>query len=199
MIDSFETRGARDSYLLTKAFQLRYEVFSEEMQDHRYANHKSREWRDEDDIQASTILVAVDSSENVIATARLTPLPLHEFIGHEAYGFDKLAALLEMRVDDLRLVVARLDRVVVSKLWRGRRVINKLISDLEQIALERGFTIIVGLVGVGNRRSIVMFGSLGYKEYPVVAEYRGFTAQMLYKKLLEPMGLASENLYEDIS
>ena len=172
---------------LTHAYHLRYQVFSEEMKDHRYADHANRVWRDEDDIPASQVVVAIDSSGGVVGTARLTPLRLHKFIGYEVYGFDVLARLLEISEEEVRAQVARLDRVVVSKPWRGRRVVHKLVSSVEDLAWNCGSTIVVGVPGAGNRRSRVTFQRLGYRDYPVSAEYRGFIAQLIYKRLTGPI------------
>ena len=41
------------------AYQLRYQVFSEELGDERYANHESKEFRDSDDVESSVLFIAV--------------------------------------------------------------------------------------------------------------------------------------------
>jgi GNAT superfamily N-acetyltransferase len=169
--------------LLVSAYQLRYEVFSKEMGDDRYSDHSRREWKDEDDVSESTIFVALDVNRAVIGTIRLTPLRLREFIGSHIYDFGCLAKILSIEEGALREKLARADRGLVSAKWRGKKVFESLQSTLESQAVKLGCEVLVGAVDTSNRHAANANRHLGWTDYPVVAEYRGFAAQAIYKIL----------------
>ena len=163
------------------AYQLRYQVFSEELGDDRYANHESKEFRDSDDVESSVQFIAV-AENSVIGAVRLKLLKDHEFIGLEAYNLPKLAKLLNRSIEDLYASIGCMDRGVVHPDYRGRRLIAKLMRRGEALAIKLGVDSLLSAAEVGNTAARKAFAKIGYVEY-FVGTHNGTTCQCIYKVL----------------
>src|SRR5690606_3205139 len=116
----------------------------------------------------------------VVGSFRLTLMRDWPFIGHEVYGFETLASIVSFTSTDS---VARVDRCVIAKTHRGSGLLRMLQNFTEAAASSMGVEILVGVPGFGNPRSRAAFSKVGWLEYPVVAAYRNFTAQLIYKDI----------------
>jgi len=167
------------------AYQLRYEVFGLEEGDHRYSDHERKFWIDQDDGPNSTVLVAFDMDGICLASTRLTLLRQLKFLAMEAYHFEVLAALLNLSLTELTMIVGRWDRGVVRKSARGLGILQLLEERVADLAMSNNCTIIVGTIKPDNHAMFRAVAKAGYRTYPVVETYRGFTAQLIYKDLRE--------------
>jgi len=172
-----------------KAYQLRYEVFSVELNDQRYANHDLKEFKDSDDVDGSILIIAM-FEDRVVGSVRLKPLKFRNFIGVEDYGFEKLAAFLELETEQLMHVVAVLDRFVFAKDFRkGRALYKRLLDEWDYQATNRGVEVLVGAVKAENERLRNFYEKfLGYKEYPVIGTRDGTLFQCVYRLLNDDLG-----------
>lgn len=178
--------------LRLSALRLRYEIFSRECGDDRYSDHARQVWIDRDDGPQSRVMVAVNDQDIVIGTARFTRLRDWAFIAHEVFNFPLLAEVVGLSEEQLQNSLCRWDRVVVAKAYRGTYVLPMLEARFCQLGRETDCLIGVGIVSVSNHLAHRVFVKLGWSDYPVIAPYNGFTAQLIYKDLRVPSsGLAS--------
>ena len=165
------------------AMKLRYSVFFVEGGDARYADHERQVWSDRDDGPQSHLLIAVDDSNNVIGTGRVTILRDWQFIGHDAYGLDVLATHIGISLEELLSRIARLDRVVVAKEFRGTGI-RSLLEDLAEVAaLKHDCDIFVAAGSVEKIPARRANQRLGWKDYPFIGTHAGFTCQCIFKVL----------------
>ena len=179
----FHAIEATTDDLKQQALRLRYEVFFEEGNDGRYADHERKVWSDRDDGPQSRLVVGLNELGNVVGTMRLTRLIDWPFIAHEIYDFRLLAEIVKIPEELLRATVARADRGVVAKAYRGSGVLVQMQHCFERMARDAGCSVIVGIPGVSNIASRRAFQKLGWLEYPHVSTFNGFTAQHIYKDL----------------
>ena len=165
------------------ALKLRYEVFFLEGGDARYADHERQIWSDRDDGPQSHLLIAVDDSENVIGTVRLTILRDWQFIALEAYELDVLASHVGVALEELLPRIARLDRGAIALAYRGMGIMPLLQQRAEEVSLRHNCDVFIGSPGVENSRARRAYEKLGWKDYPVIGTYGGFTAQAIFKLL----------------
>jgi GNAT superfamily N-acetyltransferase len=165
------------------ALRLRYSVFYLEGGDTRYADHSQALWIDKDDGPNSHLLIAVDDSDNVIGTIRVTVLRDCDFIGHAAYDFNVLASYVGIPLNELRNRIARIDRGVVAKTFRRLGIRSLLQTLAEQTALSHGCDVLVASNATSNAPARLANQKLGWTEYPVVGTHAGFTAQSIFKLL----------------
>lgn len=165
------------------ALKLRYSIFFLEGGDSRYADHERQVWSDRDDGPQSHLIIAVDDSNCVIGTVRVTVLRDWQFIGHEAYGLDVLAAQVGIALEELLPRIARMDRGVVAKECRGTGIMPLLQHLAEETAFKHGCDLLIGAQAVENKRSRRALEKLGWRDYPVIGTNAGFTAQLIFKLL----------------
>jgi hypothetical protein len=168
---------------LASVYRLRYDVFFEEGRDERYADHDLKHWSDEDDCPDATVVAVWTTDGEAVATIRVTCLKHRDFIGHSVFRFDLLADIVNLSEEKLRNRVAKADRGAVRAGHRGKGLVQLCQDMIEKVALSHGCDILVGVPGIGNSRSRRAFEKVGWKEYPVQATFRGFTGQLIYKKL----------------
>ena len=187
--DSIVIKVAESEIEKREAYQLRYEVFTIELNDQRYADHELREFRDSDDVDGSILIIA-KSDNQVIGSVRLKPLKFRNFIGVDDYGFERLAEFLGIEEEQLLSSVAVLDRFVFAKDFRrGRTLYQKLLEEWDNQAARYGVKILVGAVKAQNVRLRNFYKrSLGYKEYPVVSTRDGSQFQCVCRLLNDELG-----------
>ena len=168
---------------LDAVYRLRYQVFFEEGGDDRYADHELKHWRDEDDGPESTVVAAWAKEGTAVATTRLTCLKHRKFIGHSVFRFDLLADQLQRTEAELLDSVARADRGAVMASHRGKGLARLCQNAIEEIAMSYRCDILVAAQGVDNIRARRAYAKAGWCEYPVIATFRGFTGQLIYKRL----------------
>ena len=167
------------------SLRLRYEVFCEEVGDHRYADHVRRLHVDRDDGPQSHVLVATNDEDDVIGTMRLTLLRECQFIGIDAYDLPQLALFNSIPLASIKLRLARVDRVVVAKQYRGSRALTAMHNACEGLATAKCCDVLVGVPGVDNALARQVFSRLGYKEYCGARQHSGVTCQPICKRLAE--------------
>lgn len=163
------------------AFRLRYQVFTMELSDDRYANHETKEFRDSDDVESAVQIVATARDE-VIGCVRLKALRNREFLGFEAYNLAKLGTLLDRSTEDLHSSIGCMDRGVVHPDYRGHKVIAKLMRKGEELASAMELDCLLGAPEVYNMAARKAYSKIGYVEY-FVGTHNGTTCQCIYKVL----------------
>ena len=167
------------------AYRLRYDVFTTELGDERYANHETKEFKDEDDVDGSVIFIG-KFGEDVVASCRLKPLQNREFIALDQYGLVALAQHLGREFTMLSQELAALDRAVVAKLWRGSGITEAVFADLERTAIQQQVRTLVVAIEKSKRVHAVFYQRvLGFRSYPVTGEHRGLDCQCMYKLIGE--------------
>ena len=187
--DSIVIKVAESEIEKREAYQLRYEVFTIELNDQRYADHELREFRDSDDVDGSILIIA-KSDNQVIGSVRLKPLKFRNFIGVDDYGFERLAEFLGIEEEQLLSSVAVLDRFVFAKDFRrGRALYQKLLDELDSQSVNYGVRVLVGAVKAENARLKNFYKRfLGYKEYPVIGTREGVQFQCFFRMLNDELG-----------
>lgn len=175
-----ETEAEREA-----AYRLRYEVFGLEEGDHRYSDHERKFWIDQDDGPLSTIFLAYDSEGECLATTRLTIFRNHSFFAIEAYHLEILAPILNLTIPELTTTVGRWDRGVVVPSARGFGLLQMLEKQVSDHAYKNGCRVIVAAIKPHNESVLSSVSKSGYRTYPVIETYGGFTAQLIYKDLRE--------------
>ena len=173
-------------------FRLRYDVFTLEKNDERYADHTTKEFRDSDDCP-SALLIGVFLEEDaverslaipkLIGTARLTPGKQHHFIAWEKYDFPTLAEQLELTIEELEESVLRIDRVAIAKPFRGSGLLTMLMQVIDQMAIENGGRILVGATKASDRVEIRVFSLFGWRRYGRPTSYGSSEFQRMFKRL----------------
>ena len=165
-------------------YRLRYEVFTKEGGDERYADHERQFFIDQDDGPQSRLVIAWDDDGQAIGTMRLTVLREHAFIANDCYGFEVLADLLSMNLEELRQRVIRGDRSVIASASRGQGVLEHLQNAGEEYAASRGCDILVGSYRTdADERARRAWNKQGWLEYPFIGNYNGYVAKLIYKQL----------------
>ena len=172
------TQADRDA-----AFRLRYEVFTAELGDDRYADHEKRLFLDCDDDARNHLLIAELDDGTVIGTVRLTLLKDCRFIGYDAYGWDQLATVLGITLDALLPRVARLDRGAVAKPWRRTGILGAFQPSYFSICYREGCDTLVGTIEVHNDGMRKAMASFGWSESGTIETFNGLTAQVIYRQL----------------
>ena len=187
--DSIVIKVAESEIERRQVYQLRYEVFTLELNDQRYADHEAKEFKDSDDVDGSILIVA-KFENRVIGSVRLKPLKIRNFIGVEDYGFEQLAEFLAIETDQLLPIVGVLDRFVFVKDFRkGRALYRRLLDEWDNQAANCGVRVVVGAVNAGNSRLRNFYKRfLGYNEYPVVRTRDGKQFQCVYRLLNDELG-----------
>ena len=165
-VDSLVIKVAKTNEEKRGAYRLRYDVFTRELNDGRYADHDLQEFRDSDDVEGAFVFIALEKA-NVVGTFRLKPLGNMEVIGVEAYGIPTLAKQLGVSLDSLRKTLAVIDRFTVSSDYRGKSLFKQLFSFVEAFAVERGVCTLVG--AAESKRAVALYmRALGCSKYSVV-------------------------------
>ena len=167
------------------AYRLRYDVFTREFNDDRYADHELQLFKDSDDVKESVLIIAI-ASGTVAGTVRLKPLPRREFIALERYQLSVLAKHLDIGIDLLRRKLGCLDRGVVKQEFRGRRLMGRLFSAGEEIASSLNLEYLIVPVEVNNIAAQRSHFRCGYRPYPVIGRHGTITCQCIYKVIGSP-------------
>ena len=167
---------------LLGAYKLRYRVFSIEEGDHRYANHQTKTWQDCDDTLSATVFIAVHDNQEIIGTIRYTAFSANRIIAEDKYDFDLLSELTAIAPEQIRSLVAREDRGVVSPEYRSMGVFVELEKTLTEYALSQTKKLLVVAHKATDDRLNKIFDRSGWKAYKTDT-YNGFTAAVAYKKL----------------
>jgi predicted GNAT family N-acyltransferase len=151
----------------TSCYKLRFDVFSNEEKDYRYA--VNNEFRDSLDLQTTT-LIACKIEENIIGSLRFYPISLLNNEQKINYKLDLI------HFEDKRIYI--FDRVCVSKPHRKKGIFKNLCDFAEsQLTKE---SIIVCAISKDKTDWINKYKSFGYVEYST-STYKGWTGINLYK------------------
>ena len=100
-MENIRIEVATDERLKFSAYQLRYNVFSLEGNDNRYADVNQKIYLDKWDAHPETqLLVALDNSSSVIGTLRYIPRRCGPYLGDESYAYDLVAEQLNLSIDN---------------------------------------------------------------------------------------------------
>ena len=118
---------------IESALRLRYEVFTVEASDTRYANHVTRTYSDPTDTQRAKIVIARDGGTTV-GTLRLTFRADGPFIANALYRFPLILCEPVTHPGANLTAIALVDRVVVHRSCRGRGILPRMLEH----AVEHG-------------------------------------------------------------
>jgi predicted GNAT family N-acyltransferase len=165
------------------AFALRYEVFTEEQGDERYADAREKTFKDELDTPHAIIFVAKNPDNDVVGTIRLTSRSRQAFIGDFAYGFPVLAGLMQLPCAVLTPQCCVIGRGVVRRDYRGGRTFHDLLKICENHAKAEGNLALIAVVGEHNFSMSLLLKHDGWRPYPVSSSRRGWKGFHLFKDL----------------
>ena len=135
------------------AFRLRYEVFTEEQGDARYADHEQRMCCDALDNEQSQLLLAV-TAEGIVGTSRLSFRSAGPFLSDESYRWDLFALELRETVHNLISSVALWDRGAVLPAFRRSGILSSMEQNVTSEARENGCCAVVAVVHSYNAETI---------------------------------------------
>lgn len=162
---------------------LRYQVFTEEIQDTRHADHQRRTYGDDWDDHRSLTLIAENSRGQLVGTLRLSLRRHGPYFDEAANAFDALAGIVGIDLDDLVQVTAVVSRGAVHAAWRGRGVFARLLVEAESCATTAGVTVLVGAVGLANAQSKRVFVRQGYASYGTRTNQSQWAGEYFFKTL----------------
>ncbi|MBN67886.1 MAG: hypothetical protein CME32_01220 [Gimesia sp.] len=191
MGDEIEIKLATTEAERHQAYHLRYQVFTREFGDERYADHVNEEFRDEDDGEQSHLVIG-EINSNVICTARVTVLRDYKFLAADHFKFGVLAKYLGRDQFEIENTLARYDRLALMPSWRGKGIARKIYEGVEKTAFNNNCKIIVANPLVENDKARLVLSRQGFSDYPVVGTYKGTTCQCMYK-VLEMRALAKNS------
>ena len=181
MSDQIVFQVAKSESEKKAAYRLRYEVFTLEEADQRYANHGTKEYKDSDDVDESVLFVA-KSNDQVVGTARLKILSRREFIAVDQYHLSALAERLNENLGDISKHLGCMDRLVVSKPMRGGSVAQRLANAGERFGKSLQIKYMVGNYKIDKTTIGMLYSALGYQKY-AIGTHRDVTCQCMYKVL----------------
>ena len=114
--------------------------------------------------------------------------PMHQrFVFMVAYADGQAIGCAAIR--ELPHDVGEVKRMFVRPRWRGRGVARKILTSLEDHALERGFVALRLETGSGQPEAIGLYRSAGYREIPAFADYVGNAVSVCFEKKLSRLSL----------
>jgi len=185
------------------ALQLRYDVFTEEFGDERYADHSARIYRDQFDIPGALINIAVEN-DCIIGTMRVFERESGPYIGDEMHEWGKLAATLGKPEDEVIRGAVIVTRGAVARPFRRLGILGGLIRHAHALAADRGRIVSLGTVAVGNEESARQLRRAGYESYGVRQNQMGWLGEYFFCRLdgcaqagdaqhIDELGLGLEN------
>lgn len=181
---------ATDESIKISAYQLRYNVFSLEGKDNRYADVNQKIYIDEwDDHPETQLLVALDNSSSVIGTLRYVPRRCGLYLGDESYAYNLVAEQLNLPIENLLHESIIITRGVIAQSYRNQGIFHRMLLCGDQIALSCGCNYIIAAIDVDNEKSINLFKNQGYVYYATTTNASGWTGNYFYKKIISPLQL----------
>jgi GNAT superfamily N-acetyltransferase len=144
--------------------QIRYQVFTQEQRDDRYADHERMIFTDRMDGGYGRILIAL-ADEKVVGTSRLSFRAQGPFLFDERYCWDVLAVKCGLTMDAVRLHTALWDRGAVLKAFRRLGLFAKIEEFILDEAAKKGAHVIVGVVKGDNRSSLEFFTDRSWRAF----------------------------------
>lgn len=169
------------------AYRLRYEFFTRELKDERYANHGTEQYFDSWDHDGSPVVVAWTPENQPIGTLRLAMRRLGSYLGDDLYQWGELARVVQIDEPSLLSAVGIISRGGVVKPFRRTRVMSCMLDELERIARSEGIVVLLGAVEVDNFGSKRWIESNGFRLYCISRSTDGFQGDFYYKDLRTPL------------
>lgn len=171
--DNFVIQIASSDSEREAALRLRYQVFTVEEGDVRYADHDRKIHSDICDSAINLIFIARDRPGDLAATLRLLVRKDGAFINEAAYKFDLLAATVNIELQELLMSICLIDRCVVAKEWRRKGVFSNLLDVAKQHATAVGIKVMLVAVKKTNAPIINLFRQRGWNFYDEQASDAG--------------------------
>jgi GNAT superfamily N-acetyltransferase len=167
---------------IESALRLRYEVFTVEASDTRYANHVTRTYSDPTDTQRAKIVIARDGGTTV-GTLRLTFRADGPFIADALYRFPLILCEPVTHPGANLTAIALVDRVVVHRSCRGRGILPRMLEHAVELARARGCTYMVMAVAAASARMQSILDVRGWFSYHVSDPANGWTGRHFYQRI----------------
>ena len=164
----------------TAAYRLRYEVFSGEGADYRFADAARRLYVDAFDGPHASLFIAQSPPQHVIGTVRLVVPGATPYFGYEHYR-DRLALQLGVAPEWLMHHTAIASRGVVARTFRGRGIASILLDRLEQHGQALDVTVIMSAVALGNQAAMKMLSARGFLPLCVGELSGGWRGTFVYR------------------
>jgi len=163
-------------------YQLRYKVFTEEFNDHRYALPKIKEYKDKFDHENALIIYA-KTRTNVIGTLRGIFRHNGGFYDEE-HGLLELANLLQQPLEWIIENTIFFTRGAIHPEYRGANIFHHLNRKLENHAIEKNMKVIIVTVAPNNTKLINWYKHHDYIQYGFGHNSKnGWNGVNLYKLL----------------
>jgi len=166
-----------------KAYQLRFQVFTEEQGDTRYANFDNQTYTDIYDQGDQAILLVAKDGKRVIATQRLIHRKYGPYLGDHLLQYEILANLFSLPKNEILEKLFIRTRSVVDANYRGQGVFSNLVRSGEQIARSQGGICIIGVVDQKKTEVRQINRSLGYKPYGICDSFSGLEGELIYRDI----------------
>lgn len=165
------------------AYQLRYDVFTLEQGDQRYANHNDKTYMDIWDTLPSNLIIAYINNYHIIGTLRLIERKYGPYLGEEGYQYDLLSKNLDVSKEFLLDKISILTRGVVAKDYRSLGVFSMMCDYANTLAVSMDSCISIAAIATDNSASKKFFGRLGYKFYATGVNKNKWKGDYCYKLL----------------
>jgi predicted GNAT family N-acyltransferase len=156
-LNSIKIHIANHKWEKEKIYQLRYNIFIEEMSKHCQVDHKSKQMRD--DLDDQSILLYAECNSELIGTSRITMAEPKHFPNwlSNIFALDKFEKILGPNAK-----VAFSTKVAIVPSYRGSTVMYQLIAEHFKIFKENNIN--VSFSG-SNPHLIAMYERIGYRRF----------------------------------
>jgi len=167
-----------------QVYQFRYQIYFQEFGDERFADHKTREYRDSDDVPESSVFAALSCGQ-IVGTLRVKPLVRRDFLNLEQFDLDELAREIKATPEKIRSQIVCFDRGLVAKDYHKQGVMTAMLAEGERVALQLGFSILLLAVAVANQSAKRTFNKFGFREFRSSGNHQGLECSHTYKLIGE--------------
>ncbi|MBT5230893.1 MAG: GNAT family N-acetyltransferase [Methylococcales bacterium] len=150
--------------LQRQVYQLRYQVFSQELGDTRWANEVQKTYQDPYDNKRSILLMATQNQQT-IATVRGIFRREGEYLSDAPFNFEKLATRFCKPVKHIKEHTCFVTRAAVLAPFRRQGLCEQLYCQLEDIAIAQGAKYCIADVASNKPHVQQLFLQQGFQRY----------------------------------
>jgi len=167
---------------LNQAYRLRYQVFSLEEGDYRYADKEAEVFKDYTDNGKHPIFIA-KYNKKIIGTGKVAFRKTEPFLGDEYYHYDLLAEMVGLHVDELMTCVALFERIALDTKYRNNGIATMMLNKMEEYSISQRIKYILIAVKSNKLELINLWKNKGFKVY-TVSDYSGiYNFSLMYKEI----------------
>jgi GNAT superfamily N-acetyltransferase len=146
------------------AYKLRYEIFSEEYGDQRWANQSLKTYQDPYDIPQNPLIIARLNNE-IIGTVRGVCRKHGIYLSDHPFAFDLLGKKLSISETSLHNRCMFITRAAVKAEFRRKSIFQVMFNKLESVAKENNTNILIADVEATKPRVQRLFEKFGFHIY----------------------------------